>query len=172
MNLGRHRRITNDELRDAFARIGMADVATFRASGNVGFTVRAGGSEASIVGTIERGLEQELGYPVATFVRDGVAVREIAAARPFDERQLTSSKGKLQVCILGAPAPAPVRDALRELAADADGVEFAGRELYWLPSGGVLESALDMATLARLLGPMTVRTKATIEQFAAKHFVV
>ena len=36
MNVGGHR-ITNDELRAAFARIGFEDVGVFRASGNVAF---------------------------------------------------------------------------------------------------------------------------------------
>ena len=51
-----------------------------------------------------------------------------------------------------------------------DGLAFGERELYWLPRGGVLDSALDMKTIERLLGSMTMRTKGTIEQIAAKHF--
>jgi hypothetical protein len=34
----------------------------------------------------------------------------------------------------------------------------------------VLDSALDMKTIERLLGAMTMRTMGTIEQLAAKHF--
>ena len=46
---------------------------------------------------------------------------------------------------------------------------FDGRELYWLPSGGVLDSPLDMTSIARVLGQTTIRTKGTVEQIAAKH---
>ena len=43
-----------------------------------------------------------------------------------------------------------------------------GRELYWLPSGGISESDLDLKTLEGLLGPWTMRTKGTVDQIAAK----
>ena len=44
------------------------------------------------------------------------------------------------------------------------------RELYWLPSGRMLETTLDLKAIERLLGPLTMRTKNTVEQIAAKHF--
>ena len=47
---------------------------------------------------------------------------------------------------------------------------FGKRELFWLPSGGTLESALDRQALDKLLGPTTMRTKGTVEQLAAKFF--
>jgi uncharacterized protein (DUF1697 family) len=169
MNLGRHRRVTNDALRSAFERIGMSEVSTFRASGNVAFTAK-GADERRIVAALEHGLERELGFPVPIFVRSARQLTAIAAAEPFPPETLAASKGKLQVCLLGAKPATQAREQVRELAAGVDGVEFAGRELYWLPSGGVLTSALDMAALARALGSMTVRTKGTIEQFAARCF--
>ena len=51
-----------------------------------------------------------------------------------------------------------------------DGLAFGERELHWLPSGGILDSALDFKAIGRLLGPLTTRTKGTIEQLAAKYF--
>lgn len=169
MNLGRHRRVTNEALRRAFERIGMADVSTFRASGNVAFT-SGRSDEARLVAALERGLERELGFPVPIFLRSARELAAIAAAKPFTPDVLAASKGKLQVCLLGGEPTAQLRKRVRDLAAGVDGVEFVGRELYWLPSAGVLASALDMAALARTLGPMTVRTKGTIEQFAARCF--
>jgi uncharacterized protein (DUF1697 family) len=169
MNLGRHRRVTNDALRSAFERAGMTEVATFRASGNVAFTAPSG-TERRLVARLESGLERDLGFPVPIFVRSARELAAIAAAVPFAPDVLAASKGKLQVCLLAAKPPAQARERVRELAAGVDAVEFAGRELYWLPSGGVLTSALDMAALARTLGSMTVRTKGTVEQFAARCF--
>jgi uncharacterized protein (DUF1697 family) len=46
--------------------------------------------------------------------------------------------------------------------------EIEGRELYWLPSGGLLESDLDLKAIEKLLGADTRRTMGTIEQIAAK----
>jgi hypothetical protein len=56
------------------------------------------------------------------------------------------------------------------LATDQDLLAFGKRELYWLPSGGTADSALDRKAIDALLGPTTMRTKATVEQLAAKFF--
>jgi uncharacterized protein (DUF1697 family) len=168
MNVGGHR-LTNDELRAHFEAMGFGGVHTFRASGNVVFAAVAQPLE-QVRECIEEGLEAALGYAVPTFIRAADEVRAIAARAPFDDGRLQSSAGKLQVALLdGAPTPQAREQALA-IAGDRDGLVFDEREVYWLPSAGVLGSALDMTVLARTLGPMTIRTKGTIEQIAAKHF--
>jgi uncharacterized protein (DUF1697 family) len=170
MNVGGHR-LTNDELRAQFTSMGFSEVATFRASGNVVFATEDGGQREhnALQERIEAGLADSLGYAVPTFIRDAAAVRAIAAKAPFDAERLSSSAGKLQVALLTAPAPPGARADLQSLAGARDGVVFDDRELYWLPSAGVLESALDMKRIESLLGPMTMRTKGTIEQIASRH---
>lgn len=173
MNVGGHR-LTNDELCAHFAAIGFEDVKSFRASGNVVFAGEGLGSGVRAVDAvrerIEQGLERALGYAVPTFIRDAAQLREIAAARPFEEAQLQASKGKLQVALLAGAPPAKARKEVLALSGEDDLLAFGKRELYWLPSGGVLDSPLDMKLLARELGAMTMRTKGTIEQIAGKHF--
>jgi uncharacterized protein (DUF1697 family) len=167
MNIG-GRRITNDDLRAHFAAMGFAEVATFRASGNVVFAGDA--QPADAVGErIEIGLAELLGYTVPTFVRTAAEVQAIAAATPFAPERLQGSAGKLQVGFLSEPASPQARADALALAGETDGLVFDGRELYWLPAGGVLESALDMSSLARLFGAMTIRTKGTVELISAKH---
>jgi uncharacterized protein (DUF1697 family) len=167
MNVGGHR-LTNDELRRHFEAMGFGGVQTFRASGNVVFEGERRPPE-QVREQIEIGLAESLGYAVPTFIRAAAEVRGIAAAAPFEAERLRTA-GKLQVALLvDEPSPAACADALA-MAGDRDGLVFDGLEVYWLPSGGVLDSALDMTKLARLLGSMTVRTKGTIEQIAAKHF--
>jgi hypothetical protein len=56
------------------------------------------------------------------------------------------------------------------LASDDDRLAFADRELYWLPSGGTQDSALDLKSIGSLLGLATMRTKNTVDQMAAKYF--
>lgn len=167
MNVGGHR-LSNDELRAHFVAMGFAEVATFRASGNVVFTADEW-SLPELTGRIETGLARALGYAVPTFIRDAAEVRVIAAATPFDAERLSRSAGKLQVALLASPPPQPARAQALALAGERDGLVFDERELYWLPSGGVLDSALDMKTIERLLGAMTMRTKNTIEQIASRH---
>jgi uncharacterized protein (DUF1697 family) len=167
MNVG-GRRLTNDDLRAHFSAMGLAEVATFRASGNVVFAGDARPPDA-VRRRIESGLAELLGYETPTFVRTAAEVRALAAATPFAPERLHSSAGKLQVGFLSEPVSAQARSDALALAGESDGLVFDGCELYWLPAGGVLDSPLDMTSLARVLGSMTIRTKGTIELIAAKH---
>jgi uncharacterized protein (DUF1697 family) len=54
------------------------------------------------------------------------------------------------------------------LATDEDLLAIEGRELYWLPSGGISESGLDLKAIDAALGAGTMRTMGTVEQIAAK----
>jgi uncharacterized protein (DUF1697 family) len=168
MNVGGHR-LTNQDLRSHFATLGFLEVATFRASGNVTFAGEAAAPE-DVRARIEEGLERLLGYAVPTFIRDADEVLRIAAKEPFTPEQLRASKGKLQVAMMLEQPSGQARKALMALESEGDRLLLAGRELYWLPGGGILESELDMKGIQRLLGPMTIRTKGTVEQIAAKHF--
>ena len=166
MNLGT-RRIKNEELRALFEELGFDEVATFRASGNVIFAVD-GGSEKALTERIEAGLGKGLGYEVPVFLRSCAEVEEIAAQQPFDAKRVASSGGKLQVSLLRrAPSAKARREALTH-ATDEDLLAIEGRELYWLPSGGMLDSGLDLKAIDALVGPDTRRTMGTIEQIARK----
>ncbi len=167
MNLG-GRRITNDDLRSHFEALGCGDVATFRASGNVVFAKE--GRPAELTTQLEAGLGEALGYEVPVFLRSAKQLLAIAAWEPFDAKQLAASKGKLQVMLLmKKPSAARAKQAL-ELSTAADRLVIEGRELFWLPSGGISESDLDLKALESALGPTTIRTKGTIDQIAAKYF--
>jgi uncharacterized protein (DUF1697 family) len=167
MNLGK-RRIKNDELRAEFEALGFEDVATFRASGNVIFGV-AKQSEGALTTTIEHGLGDALGYEVPVFLRSCAEVTAIAAQEPFDPKAVAASKGKLQVTMLAKKPTAAARKKVLALATDDDGLAIEARELFWLPSGGTLESELDHKAIAKALGQGTQRTMGTIEQIASKH---
>lgn len=167
MNLG-GRRIKNEELRSEFEALGFAGVATFRASGNVVFAAD-GGSEAALTKTIEAGLGDALGYEVPVFLRSCAEVVEIAAREPFDAKLVAASKGKLQVTFLSKKPATVARKRALALSTDEDRLAIAGRELYWLPSGGISESELDLKAIDAALGSGTMRTMGTVEQIAAKH---
>lgn len=149
--------------------MGFRDVDTFRTSGNVIFDA---GREAlaEMTGRVEAGLGESLGYEVAVFLRTASEVQAMADQQPFDRALVEASKGKLQVVILSAKPVAGARKETLALATDEDRLAFGDRELYWLPSGGFRDSALGAKAIEKLLGPVTVRTKGTIDQLAAKHF--
>jgi uncharacterized protein (DUF1697 family) len=169
MNIG-GRRIANDDLRAHFEKLGVEEVRTFRASGNVVFTAAGKEPEQKLGARIEAGLATGLGYEVPIFLRSGSEIGTIAAHRPFTKTVLEAAKGKLQVVMLTTRPTAKARKKVLALADEEDRLAFGERELYWLPNGGILDSALDFKAIGRLLGPTTTRTKGTIDQLAAKYF--
>ena len=170
INVGGHR-ITNAELGTACEAAGLEDVATFRASGNVIFSAEDGQDPDAIVDRIESGLGETLGYGVPVFLRTAAEVTAIAAHQPFPGRLVAASAGKLQVSLLAAKPSARAKKTVLDLADDEDRLAIRNRELYWLPSGGLMESQLDQDAIEAALGLSTRRTKGTIEQVAAKFFV-
>jgi uncharacterized protein (DUF1697 family) len=167
MNLG-GRRIKNTELSEEFEVLGFADVACFRASGNVVFSAKGG--EAKLTDQIEAGLGEALGYEVPVFLRSAKELSALAAHEPFEAARVKASKGKLQVALLPKKPTAKARNQALAESSDEDRLAIEGRELYWLPSGGISESDLDLKTIEAAVGPWTMRTMGTIEQIVAKHF--
>jgi uncharacterized protein (DUF1697 family) len=165
VNLGKNRRVTSDRLKELFEEAGAAEVATFRTSGNVVFE-----ASRDMRRELEAHLADALGHEVVIFARTERELREIAASRPFPPKEVGASKGKLQVALLGRKPGAATKKKVLALATDDDRLVFGARELYWLPSGGYMEAELDRKTLDDLIGPMTLRTKGTIDQLAAKYF--
>jgi uncharacterized protein (DUF1697 family) len=169
MNVGGHR-IANDALRKHVEALELEDVATFRASGNVIFSADGGAALEVVARRLEKGLEQALGYAAPVYARTAAQMRAMAAYEPFDPGLVEAAKGKLQVALLSAKPTAKARKQVLDLATDDDRLVLHGSELYWLPSGGILDTALDLKAIDALLGRCTRRTKGTIDLIAAKHF--
>ena len=165
VNVGKNHRVSSAELKELFEAAGAAEVATFRTSGNVVFE-----APRDMAGQLEDALEKALGYEVRVFVRTASELKAIAADEPFPAKAVEASKGKLQVSMLDSKPTAAVRKNVLALATDDDTLAFGKRELYWLPSGGTLESKLDRKEIDSLLGPTTMRTKGTVDLLAAKFF--
>jgi uncharacterized protein (DUF1697 family) len=167
MNLG-GRRIKNEELRRHFEEMGFKEAATFRASGNVIFGTPKREAESKLAARVQAELGERLGYDVPVFLRSDEEVAAVAAQEPFDRKAVEQSNGKLQVSLLKKKPTAAARRKVLAMATDEDLLAFEGRELYWLPSGGLLESSLDLKAIEKLLGADTRRTMGTIEQIAPK----
>src|SRR3954452_1470428 len=129
MNLG-GRRIKNEELRAEFEAVGFADVACFRASGNVVFSAKGG--EAKLTDQIEAGLGEALGYEVPVFLRSAKELTALAAHEPFDAAKVRASEGKLQVALLPKEPATKARERALAKASNDDHLAIEGRELYWL----------------------------------------
>lgn len=166
MNLG-GRRITNAGLCACFEELGFSSPTAFLASGNVVFdTARA--TPEQVAEKIENGLAEALGYEVPTFLRSAEQVRAIAGHEAFPAEVVAASRGKLQVALLPAEPSQAARRVVLEHATEEDRLTFENRELYWLPSGGISESPLDLAAIEAAVGPWTMRTRRTVERLAVK----
>lgn len=165
MNVGGHR-ITNEQLCDCLAASGCENPWAFLASGNVVFD-SAARSRSTLSKRLEKGLEAKLGYAVPTFLRTAKQVIEIAEADPFAQ-SARKLNGKPQVALLGSEPTAAQRRKALAFATNEDRLEIVGEELHWEPSGKLLDSTLDLAGIASILGPMTVRTRNTLQRLAKR----
>jgi uncharacterized protein (DUF1697 family) len=166
VNLGARRKTGSAELRSCFEGIGLEDVQTFRTSGNVVFEA----ARAPKASRIEKALQESFGFDVDVYLRTAAEVQAIAAHEPFPAKLVASSDGKLQVAMLPAKPSAATRKRALALADDDNRLAFEGLELYWLPSGGIRDSAPYLKPLEQLVGPWTMRTKGTVDALEAKYF--
>lgn len=164
-----NRRPKGPELCFPLEEAGLRDVASFRASGNLVFEADREPA-ADLTRRIETALEDALGYDVAVFLRTDAEVRTIAQDEPFPAADVEASAGKLQVSVLADLPPAAERERVLALATDEDRLAFGKRELYWLPSGGMLDSQLDLKAIDQAVGVSTRRTMGTMQAIAAKYF--
>jgi uncharacterized protein (DUF1697 family) len=155
-------RITKDELCAPFRELGLEDVATFRASGNVIFDgPRQSGTK--LAARIEERLAADLGFTGArTFIRTAAEMRALAADDPIPREP--GQKLHVMFCL-----KKPVAGVL-ELATASDPLVIGKRELYWGPAGRMLDSELDLKAIEKLIGPTTTRTKDTVDEIARRWF--
>src|SRR5262245_51168955 len=122
--------VTMETLRRSFVRLGLTDVETFIASGNVVFSSPARNT-AKLEREIESRLQKDLGYEVATFVRRTEDVIAIARYQAFPPNAVETAVS-LNVGFLAAPLSAEARKSLDGLATPADVFHVNDREWYWL----------------------------------------
>ncbi|MBI4920889.1 MAG: DUF1697 domain-containing protein [Devosia nanyangense] len=123
VNLGK-RTVKSAELKAAFEALGLENVKTLLASGNVLFDAKAG---KDLQARIEAGLETQVGFAVGTVLRSIDELRAMASADPFDGR--TEDVGqKLYVMLFAEPLPKTL--ALKGVAGDYDVIPGGEREIY------------------------------------------
>ena len=166
INVGGHV-VKMERLRRLFEELGHSRVETFIASGNVVFEAPSRNG-AALERAIETGLEESLGYAVATFIRSPAELAAVVRFRPFPE---TGAGGTtLFVGFLSEPPAASAVRSLQDLSTGGDALRIRGRELYWRIRGGFSDSKLSGAKLEKLLGVQaTFRNVTTVTKIAAKY---
>lgn len=170
INIG-GRRLTMDELRAAFGPLGVEDVATWQATGNVAFRTDPATPPGDLEERIAAVLGDELGIPVPTIVRTADQVRAIATGVPFSDAQVAATEGRVQVLFVRDEPAATVLEQALSHHTDQDELHWGERELWWLPRVGVSTSDLRVRQVEQALGITTMRTHRAVAGLAAKYLV-
>ena len=152
---------------DALAPLGLQDIRSIIASGNLLFRAPSRGA-ASLAPRIAQALQAALGFEVATFLRAESAWRALAAAAPpFARGELAQSPAVNVMFLAEEPSPSQC-DAVAALATAVDRFAVRGREVYWLCTVRQSESTFSAAVLERRLGcKTTLRSWTTVQRLAA-----
>lgn len=167
INVGGHT-VKMDQLRKLFEEMGLANVETFIASGNVIF--ESDEAEPALERRISDHLHASLGYQAEAFLRSTSELAKIAACQPFPESEYIANGATLHIAFLAVKPTADAKRAVMSLRSEIDDFHVDGRELYWLIRGKMSDSALKGPELSKALGaPTTVRNSNTIRRLAAKY---
>jgi uncharacterized protein (DUF1697 family) len=167
INVGGHT-VKMDHLRSLFEAMGFSNVETFIASGNVIFDSKISSAKA-LENKIEKSLEANLGYKVATFIRSIAELTAVAQYKPFDD---CDAEGNVLYIAFVADNPLEVSSQrLFSCRTQIDDFHIYGREVYWLcrkklgestfPGGAKFEKTLGM--------PATLRNSTTVRKIAVKY---
>jgi uncharacterized protein (DUF1697 family) len=167
INVGGHT-VTMERLRKEFEALGLKDVETFIASGNVIFTSRSTDLPA-LEKKIEARLRASLGYEVATFVRTDAEVAAVARYQPFPPAQIEDG-ATVYVGFVERPLDAAAARAVMTFKTETDDFRVKGREVYWLRKAKDSDSPFKYVSLEKTLKiRATFRGLNTVARLAAKH---
>lgn len=165
INVGGHT-VKMERLRTLFGELGLENIETFIASGNVLFDASAR-SIAALEKRIERHLHAALGYEVATFVRPVAALKDVLACHPF--QRATEDGHALYVGFVASPLTNADRQALAAAETVIDFFHASERELFWLCHSSIRQTKVSMKALEKAIGrPATFRNVTTVRKLAAK----
>ena len=168
INVGGHT-VKMDHLRLLFEGLGLSNVETFIASGNVIFNSPSKSTKA-LEKKIERCLHETLGYEVATFIRSTAELDTIASYKPFQAAELTAEGCVIYVGFLADAPSNEAKQKLMSLSTEVDNFHVSGREVYWLCRTSFSESQFSGARLEKTLGlKATLRNSTTVRKIAAKY---
>ena len=156
-----------DRLREIFESIGLGDVETFIASGNVIFRSRSAKPE-TLERKIEGALRKSLGFDVATIVRSTADLSDIVCREQFPGSARPTST--LYVGLLRSAPNDDARQRVLALRTPTDECRVEGRELYWLCHIRSMSSIVSMARLEKAVAvPATFRNISTLKKLAERY---
>jgi uncharacterized protein (DUF1697 family) len=154
-----------DRLAKLFEEIGLKNVETFIASGNVIFE-SASNDAVALERKVATHLEKSLGYAVATFIRTDADLARIAAYPAFRDR----GDHSVYIAFLGARPSKESEARLLKHRTQLDDFHVHEREAYWLCRTRMSDSEFFKVGIDKALGmPATVRNSTTVAKLAEKY---
>lgn len=155
-----------NRLREVFESLGLTDVETFIASGNVIFRSRSG-KPAVLERSIEKELRKSFGFDVSTLIR---TTPELSSIASFDFPGSEIPTSTLYVGLLKSAPDTAVQKRIVELSTPTDEFRVNGREIYWLCRAKSMASIGSGARLEKSAGmPATFRNVSTLRKLAEKY---
>lgn len=169
INVGGHNKIKMDYLKELFESMGLKNVETFIASGNVIFDSNEK-DRGKLEKKIEKTLLASLGYEVTTFIRTTDEIAAAAQYDPFPGKDYNEETATLSIGFLSAqPDPDTVKK-LHSLQTPTDYFQINGTELYWLCLIRTSDSKVTGSKLEKTFGQQTtLRNSTTIRKLASKY---
>jgi uncharacterized protein (DUF1697 family) len=134
VNVGGHRKIKMDALRDLYVSLGLRNPQTYVQSGNVVFRTEAEGL-VGLARRIEDAVEQRFGFRPGVILRTASDQRDAIARNPFARRHGVNPS-KLLVIFLASPPSRETRNEILSIKVNQEEVRIDGRELYlYFPDG-------------------------------------
>lgn len=167
INVGGHN-VKMDTLKWYFRELGFTCVETLLASGNVKFESKNSNRD-QLSAQIGEYLEEQLGYPVATFIRTPAELAEIERYEPFSTADLANS-GAFSVAFLARPLDENARAQLADFESDIDKFHTHGCEAYWMCTIKQSDSKFSNVAFEKKLGvTSTFRGIKTVQRLVAKY---
>ena len=155
------RNVTMEPIRRAFRSVGLDNVATFIASGNVIFDTE---EDADPTKRIEAALADEAGFEIPVYLRTAEEVRATAALDPF------GGIDDFEVSFLPGPPDPDAAAALEATEGPNDRLLVVGREVYWRTGGDRQDSPHSEDLVVRTLGMLTTRRSIrTVRRIADRY---
>jgi uncharacterized protein (DUF1697 family) len=165
INVGTHKRIKMDRLRQCFETLGFNEVRTYINSGNIVF--KAGRSRTSSLSKrIEERLLKEVGFPIPVISRTAAEISNAIANNPFlKERGIDVER--LYVMFLSGPPNSASLKNLAQFTASPERYHCLGLEIYLHLPNGIGQSKLMKTPLDPTFSvTTTIRNWNTVNQLA------
>ncbi len=148
INVGGHKLIKMDRLREAFEGLGFADVATYVQSGNAVF--KAAKAEQGLPKRIEEMLLRQFGMTVPVMVRTSEEMGETVKSNPFLKEKSVDT-ATLHVSFLSGVPQTTAVQGLDTIATGPDRFRCSGQEIYLHCPNGFAGTKLSINLFEKML---------------------